>query len=266
LSQTRAKGPVATFALSFIMSSDVAVLIVVAVVITVVKPLLDPLATISMHSFEEVGSEIVGSIAIGTTLGLALALYMRLIGRELVLVLVALGFGMSAVLKYLHLDALLVFLTAGFVVQNLSKQGPAFLHAIERTGGVVYVLFFALAGAHLDVPLLKQLWPAAVSLAFSRAFITWALSRASSKLAGDPPTVRDWGWAGLVSQAGLALGLAITIAKAFPAFGEGFRSLAIATVALNEMIGPVLFKLSLDRAKETQQTAVTRDSLAAPPA
>jgi hypothetical protein len=140
------------------------------------------------------------------------------------------------------------------------------LHAIERTGGVVYVLFFALAGAHLDVPLLKQLWPAAVSLAFTRAFITWALSRAASKLAGDPATVRDWGWAGLVSQAGLALGLALTIAKAFPAFGEGFRSLAIATVALNEMIGPVLFKLSLDRAKETQQTVVTRDSLAAPPA
>ena len=57
----------------------------------------------------------------------------------------------------------------------------------------------------------------------------------------------------MVSQAGLALGLSAVIAKAFPSFGEGFRSLAIAAVALNEMIGPVLFKFALDRVGETDR-------------
>jgi hypothetical protein len=95
--------------------------------------------------------------------------------------------------------------------------------------------------------------------------------RVSSSLANDPPILRRWGWTGLVSQAGLALGMAGVIARTFPSFGNGFRALSIATIALNEMFGPILFKFALDRAGETSvQTVVTRPSLrprseAAPP-
>jgi hypothetical protein len=74
--------------------------------------------------------------------------------------------------------------------------------------------------------------------------------------------VRNWGWSGLVSQAGLTIGLSLVIAREFPAFGADFRSLAIAMVALNEMLGPVLFKLALDRAGET---APNRNSAFPPP-
>jgi hypothetical protein len=44
----------------------------------------------------------------------------------------------------------------------------------------------------------------------------------------------------------------VVIVRTFPEFGEGFRSLVIATVALNEMVGPVLFKYALDRSGESQ--------------
>ena len=37
-----------------------------------------------------------------------------------------------------------------------------------------------------------------------------------------------------------------------PSVGGGIRSLVIATVAINEMVGPVLFKLALDRTKESR--------------
>ena len=57
----------------------------------------------------------------------------------------------------------------------------------------------------------------------------------------------------MVSQAGLALGVAAVIERSFPSFGGPFRSLSLATVALNEMVGPVLFKLSLDRSGETSR-------------
>ena len=59
----------------------------------------------------------------------------------------------------------------------------------------------------------------------------------------------------MISQAGLTLGLSVVIARTFPEFGEGFRSLAIASVALNEMVGPVLFKLALDRTGESRGQA-----------
>ena len=171
-------------------------------------------------------------------------------------VFLLLGFGLSEVLHYLRFDPLLTFLVAGFLVQNLTNQGEKFLHAIEQTGSVVYVVFFATAGAHLDLALLRTLWPVAVIFAGSRALVTWGAGRVASKIAGDPPVLKTWGWAGLVSQAGLTLGLSSVIEREFPLFGTPFRALAIATVALNEMIGPVLFKLALDRTGEVSRDAV----------
>ncbi len=142
-------------------------------------------------------------------------------------------------------------MVAGFVVQNLSRQGDAFLHALEQTGSIVYVIFFATAGADLDIPLLRQLWPIAVALACARGLATWVAGRAASRLSNDPPMVKRWGWTGLVSQAGLTLGAAGLVEHAFPELGSGFRALAIATVALNQLVGPVLFKVALDRSGET---------------
>jgi Kef-type K+ transport system membrane component KefB len=255
LSQTRAQGPLTTFTLGFVMSSDVVVVILLAGAIGVARPLMEPGAIFSLQAFGGLGHEIIGSVSVGTTLGLVLAAYLKLIGRQLLVVLVALGFGATEVLRYLHFDPVLAFLVAGFVVQNLSKQGDRFMHAIEGASGVVYVVFFASAGAHLDLPLLKELWPVALLLGGSRAAITFVAAKLSSRIANDPPRIRTWGWAPLISQAGLTLGLSAVIAREFPAFGASFRALAIATVALNEVVGPVLFKLALDRTAESRGQA-----------
>lgn len=253
LSQTRASGPLAQYSLAFVMTSDVVVVSVLATALTIAKPLIDPAATLSAGAFRALGYEVLGSVSMGTTLGLVLAGYLRLSGRQLLLVLVALGFGATEVLHYLQLEPLLTFLVAGFVVQNLSKQGDKFLHALEETGGVVFVVFFASAGAHLNVPLLKEYWPIALVLTGSRAFVTIATAKLSSRLAKDEPMVAKWGWSGLLSQAGVSLGIAQVIARQFPAsFGPAFRDLAVACIAVNEMVGPVVFKLALDRAKETK--------------
>jgi Kef-type K+ transport system membrane component KefB len=266
LSQTRAKGPVATFALAFIMSSDIVVVILVAIAMMLARPLISGSGGFSLHDVQDLGHELLGSVAFGTTLGLALAAYLKLVGRGLLLVLLAIGFVLSDFLRYVKVDATLAFMVAGFVVQNLTAQGPKLLHAIEQTGGIVFVVFFANAGAHLNVPLVQKFWPVALSLCVLRGLATFVAARLSSRLADDEPIIRRWGWSSLVSQAGLALGLSITIGNAFPGVGEGFRSLAIAAVAINEMIGPVLFKLALDRAGETrsEEAEVSRTSLLPP--
>jgi hypothetical protein len=45
------------------------------------------------------------------------------------------------------------------------------------------------------------------------------------------------------------------LARAFPAVGEGLRSLVVATVAINEIVGPVFFKLALERGGEVRAGA-----------
>jgi Kef-type K+ transport system membrane component KefB len=257
LSQTRAKGPLADFTLAFVMTSDVVVVVLLAIVFTIARPLIEPGTPFSFEAFGALGHEVLGSVALGSTLGLLLAVYLRFVGKQLVLLLVVLGLVMTQVIDYLRFDWLLIFITAGFVVQNLSKQGERFIEAIDRLGEVVYVIFFATAGAHLDLPLLGKLWPVALALAGGRALVTIAAGRLSSRLAHDPPALQRWAWSGLVSQAGLALGIAARIQNQFPVFGTAFAALAVATVALNELLGPVLFKLALDRTGETRKHEAT---------
>ena len=263
LSQTGAKGPLATFTLAFVMTSDVVVVVVLAVVFTVTRPLLEPGSAFSLQAFRELGHEVLGSVALGSTLGLLLAAYLRFVGRQLVLVFVALGLVMTQVLDYLRFDWLLIFITAGFVVQNLSSQGEKFIQSIDRLGEVVYVVFFAIAGAHLDLPLLGKLWPVALALGVGRALVTVGAGKVASHLARDPPALRTWAWSGLVSQAGLALGIAAKIQNQFPTFGDAFAAMAVATVALNELVGPVLFKTALDRTGESTRHEATEPAPAA---
>jgi len=251
LSQTRPAGRLTDFTVGFVMTSDVVVVVLLALVTTAVRPLLDPGAALSLAAFGELGHELLGSVAIGTTLGLLLVAYLRFVGRQVLLVLLLIGLVVADVIAYLRFEWLLTFLTAGFVVQNFSRQGEKLLHAIEHTGEVVYVIFFATAGAHLDLPLLRTLWPAALLFFGVRAVTAVVGARLTARLAGDPPELRAWGWAGLVSQAGLALGIAAKMQGQFPAFGAQFGALAVAAVALNELVGPVLFKLSLDRSGES---------------
>lgn len=251
LSQTRADGPVTRFSLAFIMSSDIVVVVLLTSVMMIAQPLLDPSIELSLASLGNLGHEVVSSISLGTTLGLALALYLRFVGRQLLLVLVAIGFALTEGLRYLRFDPLLTFVIAGFIVRNASREGPKLLEAIEQTGTLVYVVFFATAGVALDVPLLKQLWPIALVLCGVRALISWLAHNISARVAQDEDPVRRYGWMSLFSQAGLTLGLAGLVENAFPQLGGGFRSLVIATVAINQIFGPVLFKLALDRAGET---------------
>jgi len=265
LSQTRAHGPLARFTLGFVMVSDIVVVVLIATVLGCTRPLLDPSAAFSAQAFVQLGHELFGSIALGTTLGLVIAVYLRVVNRQMLVVLLVLGFGVSTVLDYLQFDALLTFMVAGFIVRNMSNQGHRFIEYIEQTGTVVYVVFFATAGADLDVPLLRLMWPVALLMAGSRAGVTWLGSVVAGRIAKDSPVIRKWGWSGLVSQAGLALGLSVVIAKDFPSFGPAFRSLAVATIALNEMIGPILFKLALDRSGETSHVAVPSLSSLRPP-
>lgn len=262
LSQTHARGPLTSFSLAFVMLSDVVAIVLVAFTVTVARSLLEPGATLSFASFHALGHELLGSVAFGTTLGLVLAVYMRVWGGQLPVVLLALGFGATEILHYVNLEPLLTFLVAGFVVQNLSRQGDKFLHAIEGMGAIVYVVFFAIAGADLDIPLLRRLWPVALLLAVVRAAVTYGAAQISGRLAKDSPLLRKWSWAPLIAQAGLTQGLANLVEREFPSFGAPFRALAYANIALNAIVGPILFKVALERAKEVKAPAPSLEDVA----
>lgn len=251
LDQTKAQGPLSRWSLAFVMSSDVVVVTLSALLLVAVRPLLVDEAELNWVHLRALARELVGSVSLGICLGLLLIAYLRLVGKHLPLILLVLGFVLTDGLKYVHFDPLLAFLVTGFIVSNLSIQGEKLLEAVSRMSGVVFVVFFATAGVHLDLIELHSLWPVALLFFFVRLLGTIAGSFVSSKLAHDEVAIQKFGFTPLVSQAGLTLALSQTVEREFPQLSVGFRSLVIATVAVNEVIGPVVFKFALERLGET---------------
>jgi hypothetical protein len=60
---------------------------------------------------------------------------------------------------------------------------------------------------------------------------------------------------GFIAQAGVTLGLASIIARRFPGWGDEVRSIALAMIALNQLLGPVAFRWALVRAGESRPEA-----------
>ncbi len=85
-------------------------------------------------------------------LGFAVAIYLRFVGRELMLFILGVVYTGTLVATEAHLDGVIVFISAGFVVANFSRQGENLLHTVEQLSLPTYVVFFTLAGAklHLD--------------------------------------------------------------------------------------------------------------------
>ena len=152
----------------------------------------------------------------------------------------------------LHLSGLLICMTAGFVVENSSEHGSELVAAAERFSTPVYVLFFTLAGASIDVPTLASTWGLALALVLARLVATALGTYIGHRTAGDEAPLRRWGWTAYIGQAGVSLGLATLVRDTFPSFGPALYNLAIATVAINQLIGPVLFKLGLTRTGEAR--------------
>lgn len=251
LSETKAKGPVAEHALGVVIVIDVFVLILFAIGLTTAKTALTPDATFSLVELEHLGLELFASVAAGTTFGLVIAFYFWAIGREKLLFTVVVAYGVTAFCAYFHYDTLLVFVVAGFVVMNLTRVGHDLVHTTESISAAVMVVFFATAGAQLDLGALRTAGHIALALALSRIALTFVASRFGHRMAKDAEVVRKYGWTAFVSQAGVTLGLAAIAREALPReIGDGIATLLIAVIGINELIGPVLFKFGLSKAGE----------------
>lgn len=249
IGETGADGPVAQTALGVTILKDVAVIVLFAVTITVARDALGAggAGSLGLTLLRELG----GSILTGLLFGVGISLFLRFVGRDVAVFVLAACFAMWQVSSALHLETLLVALTAGFWVENFSKaSGDALIKGIGRLALPVYALFFAAAGTKVDLAALATLWPLALLLTVVRGASVWAGTRLGAKLARAEPEVRRYVWLGFISQAGVSLALATIVARSFPTWGNDLQALIVAMIALHELIGPILFQWGLRRAGE----------------
>jgi Kef-type K+ transport system membrane component KefB len=195
--------------------------------------------------------EIFGSFAFGAILGALFAFYLRHVGREVTLVLLALCTVLSQVGAAFHFEPLLAALAAGLVVENVAPpSGDALKEAVERGALPVLVVFFAAAGASLSLDALRIVGFFALAVGAARLVLIRLGGYLGARVAGADPAVSGLVWMGLVSQAGVTLGLTIIVATEFPEWGARVQTLMVALISLHELVGPVLFRAALGRAGE----------------
>lgn len=195
--------------------------------------------------------EIIGSLAFGAIIGALFSMYLRAVGREVTLVLVGVCALLSVAARALHFEPVLSALAAGLVVENVAPpQGDTLKRAVERGALPVLVIFFVAAGASLELDALETVGLVALAIAGLRMFLAWGGAALGARVAGQSPPVSNLLWMSLISQAGVTLGLTLIAAQEFPEWGASFQTLIVSLIAINQLIGPVLFRNALARAGE----------------
>ena len=251
IADSRARGAVSELSLALVILGEVVLLVAFTLVLQFLRQSLGHAGGEGAALAAVLSWELAGSIALGALIGSAFALYLQYLRLELTLVLLVLCVFIAQLTAALHVEPLLTALAAGFVVENIARpQGDALKHAVERGSAPVLVVFFAAAGASLQLDALAEVGLLALGLVLLRMALLRAGVAAASRLPVARTEPVHLAWMGLVSQAGVVLGLAVIIARQFPGWGLRLQTLVIAIVALNQFIGPAVFRLALARAGE----------------
>lgn len=251
ISEARARGPFCDAVMAIVVFGDLIVILLFTLALYVAQSWLAPGTQSGVGMLAELSWETLGSFAFGVALGSVFALYMRTIGRELTLVMLGLCALIGLGAQRMGIDPILAALGAGLTVANVAApKGRALGEAVERGALPVLVVFFAATGAALNLDALARLGVPALAIALVRAALIRLAAQGSKDFHAMPADHGGAVWMALVSQAGVTIGLSALLASRFPDWGEASRTLIVAIVALNEIIGPILLKSALVRTGE----------------
>jgi Kef-type K+ transport system membrane component KefB len=254
IADTRARGPLSEMVLAVVVLTDLALIVFFSLAMQFVRWATGAAAAGDVSLLVRLLWEIFGSFAFGALVGAIFALYLRHVGRELTIVLLAVCALLSTLGPLLHFEPLLAALAAGLVVENVAPpSGDNLREAVERGALPVLVVFFAGAGASLHLDALASIGLTAALISALRLGLVRSAAGFSVRVSGVNQTTGQYVWMGLVSQAGVTLGLTILVAREFPDWGLRIQSLMVALIAIHELLGPVLFRAALARAGEIGQ-------------
>ena len=156
-------------------------------------------------------------------------------------------------------SSLLVCMMCGTFFCNLCDFSEEIMYRTDRWTAPVFVLFFVLSGAELDLRVFQ-------SAAVIGIGVVNILARSAGKIIGAhfsakathcQDTICKYLGITLLPQAGVALGMSVTVAAEFGAEGALIRNITLFCVLIYELVGPVFTKLALTAAGEIQPNAVS---------
>ncbi len=251
ISETGARGRLSDLVLAIVVVADLVALVLFSLAMQFARVALVAGAGAEVNVLVRLAWEIGGALAFGSLVGALFALYLRYVAREVTLVLLGLCALLSQVGATQGFEPLLAAMAAGMVIQNVAvPQGDALKVAIQRGALPVLVVFFVATGASLQLDALTTMGFVAIALVGARIASIRLGVLAGLRASGIDRRTGDYAWTGLVSQAGITLGLASVLATEFPPWGIRVQTILVALIAIDELVGPLLFRTGLARAGE----------------
>ncbi len=250
----RAKGVFTNTLLGVVAIDDAWCLIIFAMSLAISKAIYVHMTStlfllkVILHSVLAIG----GAFVLGAILAIVFSYFSKYVRSSAELLIYTLGFIFLSVgiALSLHLSVLLSCMFLGAVFVNINLASFKFFDVIRTIDSPLFLLFFVLAGANLEIGLLKNLGLMGLVYLIFRMIGKVMGANWGAKISKANESIRKYlGW-GLVPQAGVALGCALIAKSDFPNIGNMLFSTIIATTVVYELIGPVCTKYALHKAGE----------------
>jgi len=266
--QYKAKGPLTDLLLPIVALDDAVGLIVFAVSFGVAKTLQTGNVDILSIVVNPI-IEIVLSLLLGGIMGLILTQLEKFFNSNtnrlnLTIGIVFLTASLSMLEWSIHTPAgelhiafssLLTCMMLGTVFCNICDFSAELMDRLDRWTAPIYILFFVLSGAELELSVFASLGVVLVGLAYiaSRCLGKYFGARLSADLTGADANVRKYLGITLFPQAGVALGMAMK-ASVLGEAGAIVSNIVLFSVLVYELVGPYLTKIALVKAGEIDHT------------
>ena len=259
INQYKAKGPLTDILLPIVALDDAVGLVVFAVSkgiahavsggdLSVISLLVNPVI------------EIAASLIMGSVLGWIFSLVEKYFNSNskrlsLAITFVVLCAGLSKLnftFGELHIgfSSLLVCMMCGTIFCNLCDFSEEIMHKTERWTAPIYVLFFVISGAELDLRVFADVAVVGIGVVYilARSAGKIAGASASARLMRCEPSICKYLGITLLPQAGVALGMSVIVAAEFGHDGAITRNIVLFSVLIYELVGPLLTKMALTAA------------------
>jgi len=201
-----------------------------------------------------------GAILLGTVSGVIMAkIAKKLVSKqELLIVTLAAVFICIGLSNMFNLSLILSNLSLGMIIANTYlKTSRKTYDVIHNITPPLYVLFFVLAGAHLQIKLLPAMGLIGILYIIGRTTGLIGGAWFGAKITRAHENIRKYLGLGILSQAGVAIGLALLVGREFGninSLGKEVSIIVINTIAATtiffEIIGPLATKFAISKAGE----------------
>jgi Kef-type K+ transport system membrane component KefB len=254
LREQNARGPLTSTLLGVVAVDDAICLVIYAMAASIAKVFVNN-EVLSLNKVLVLPlTEIVFSLVVGALVGLLLTALIQYSKRdnELLPFIIGALLLLDGLASTFSLSPLLSAMAMGIMVANTSPQKHKAFGILESFSPPIVAAFFILAGARLNFSYIPQIGILGVAYLLFRILGKVTGASIGASVSNAPQTVKKYIGLGLLSQVGVAVGLAITVNREFPNtdIGTIVVTILLATTIVTEIVGPISTKFAVHKSGE----------------